>query len=119
VAAARVRDGAEVLVDLANDGWLGDEKFSTIAFDMVSLRAVETRRWLVRASTSGPSGVIDPLGRVHEVSPLASRAVLAGTVSRANGQTPYVRFGDVFAWVCALAVVGGLVATGTARLGAE
>jgi len=96
-------------VNLANDGWLGDEKFSAIAFDMVSLRAVETRRWLVRASTSGPSGVIDPLGRVHDSSPPASRAVVAGEVRPGVGLTPYVRFGDWLVWVCALAV-GGVLA---------
>ncbi len=63
-AAERVRRGAAVLVNLANDSWLQDPKFSEPAFDMVTLRAVEQRRWLVRASTGGPSALVAPVGRV-------------------------------------------------------
>jgi apolipoprotein N-acyltransferase len=108
VTARRVRDGAEVLVNLANDGWLDDAKFSAIALDMVTLRAVETRRWVVRASTSGPSGVIDPLGRVREQSAQASRAVLRGAVRPRDELTVYVRLGDAFAWGCVVVVLVAL-----------
>ena len=63
VAAARARAGAAYLVDPANDTWL-TPRFSAQQFDIVTLRSVEQRRWLVRASTSGPSAIVDPLGRV-------------------------------------------------------
>src|SRR5262249_49481331 len=63
-AADRVRAGATLLVNLANDSWLAAPKYSEPAFDMVRLRAVEQRRWIVRASTAGPSGLVDPLGRI-------------------------------------------------------
>jgi len=112
VTARRVRAGAEVLVNLANDGWLGDAKFSAIAFDMVTLRAVETRRWLVRASTSGPSGVVDPLGQVRARSAMEHRAVLAERVRPRTGLTVYVRFGDAFGWGCVVLVLAALIASG-------
>ena len=99
-AAERVRDGAVVLVNLANDSWLGDAKFSEPAFDMVTLRAVEERRWLIRASTGGPSAVVDPLGRVRNRTPLWTTATLAGAVEARRGRTPYGRVGDLFAWAC-------------------
>ena len=64
VAAERVRGGAQYLVNLSNDNWLNDRKFSEITFNMIAFRAIEQRRYLVRASTSGPSAVVDPYGRV-------------------------------------------------------
>ena len=95
-------------MNLANDGWLDDAKFSAIALDMVTLRAVETRRWLVRTSTSGPSGLIDPLGRVRERSAPASRAVLRGAVHARDELTVYVRLGDAFVWGCVVVMLAAL-----------
>jgi apolipoprotein N-acyltransferase len=99
-ARARVREGARVLLNLSNDSWVGDRQFSTIAFDMSALRAVETRRWLLRASTAGPSAVVDPSGQLAAVSPLFEPAVLRGAVGARDDLTPYVRWGDVFAYAC-------------------
>lgn len=111
-AAARVRAGATVLINLANDSWLADPKFSEPAFDMVTLRAVEQRRWIIRASTAGPSALIDPFGRVTERSPLLQAATVIGAVEPREGITVYGRVGDVFAWLC-------VVVTGIAWLAAR
>lgn len=100
-ARERVRAGAEILVNLSNDTWMDSRQFSTIAFDMSALRAVEQHRFLIRASTSGPSAIIDPLGRVTARSGLFTREVLAGTVAPERASTPYTRFGDLFAYACA------------------
>jgi apolipoprotein N-acyltransferase len=103
IAAERVRAGAELLVNLTNDSWVGEAKFAAIALDIVTLRAVEQRRYLLRASTSGPSAIVDPLGRVlARTDDTSRRATLAGVVRRESGLTPYARFGDVFAYLCAL-----------------
>jgi apolipoprotein N-acyltransferase len=67
---------------------------------MVTLRAVEQRRWIIRASTAGPSALIDPFGRVIRRTSLLSETVLAGTVQPLDGTTLYGRIGDVFAWLC-------------------
>jgi apolipoprotein N-acyltransferase len=89
-----------LLVNLANDSWLGEAKYSEPAFDMIRLRAVEQRRWIVRASTAGPSGFIDPYGRIVARTPLFESTTLSGTVSPLAVVTPYARAGDAFAWAC-------------------
>ena len=63
IAAERVRAGAAYLATLTNDSWLGDRQYAEQALDMARLRAIEQRRYLVRASTSGPSAIVDPCGR--------------------------------------------------------
>lgn len=109
---AMVRDGANLLVNLSNDSWLdsGDGAAPRQHFAMAVLRAVETRRALVRASAGGVSGLVGRDGQVAETVPWGSSGVAVGTVALADTVTPYVRFGDV--WV---AVVGiALVATNRA-----
>src|SRR5581483_2476180 len=102
---ARVRDGAAYLVNLTNDSWLGDTQFSAQAFDMARLRAIEERRYVVRASTSGPSAIIDPFGRVLAETRPSSRATVSGTVRAIDAETPYARVGDAFAFGCAVVAV--------------
>jgi apolipoprotein N-acyltransferase len=100
-ARRRVRAGATVLVNLSNDSWMNDRRFSGIAFDMSSLRAVEQRRFLVRASTSGPSGIVDPYGRVTARSGMFTEGTVSGAVAPMTTLTPYARVADLFAWACA------------------
>jgi apolipoprotein N-acyltransferase len=101
---ARVHEGAEILANLSNDTWVGDIEFAENQFRIAAVRAVEQRRYLVRASTSGPSGIIEPNGRVQTRSVAYTRAVLGGTVSPRNDFTIYARVGDLFAWLCMAAV---------------
>jgi len=105
-AGDRVRSGAEYLMNLANDSWLGDPMYAAEAFDMARLRAVEQRRYLVRASTSGPSAIVDPLGRVTALTRNEARATLAGEIRRLRHMTFYARWGDVFGASCALLPLG-------------
>lgn len=99
-AADRVRAGATVLVNLSNDSWLNDPKYSEPAFDMVILRAVEQRRWIIRASTAGPSGFIDPWGRVVAHTKLFAEDTVAASVESRDSVTMYCLLGDAFAWTC-------------------
>lgn len=101
VARARALAGATYLVTLTNDTWIGSEKFAQISFDMAIVRAVEQRRFLVRASTSGPSAIVAPDGRVLAQSAAFVRAVLAGRIEPREALTLYARAGDLFAWTCA------------------
>src|SRR5262249_61323858 len=73
MVSARVRAGARLLVNLTNDSWLGDVQYSAQALDMTRVRAIEQRRWLGRASTSGPSALIDPSGRAAAGTAAVSR----------------------------------------------
>jgi apolipoprotein N-acyltransferase len=99
IAAARVRAGAVYLVDPANDTWL-TPKFSAQQFDIVTLRAVEQRRYLVRASTSGPSAIVDPFGRVVRRTAFFTQTAFAGEIRGSTVVTPYCRVGDLFAFAC-------------------
>jgi apolipoprotein N-acyltransferase len=106
-----VRAGAQLLVSVANDGWMdgGHGIASQQAFAMAVFRAVETRRYLVRAATTGVSGVVDPYGRVlASLGPGKSGVVVASVAGR-RGLTPYVRFGDAFAFACAGVAIAAVV----------
>lgn len=109
VAAARVRAGAEILVSPSNDSWIAGEGFAEHMLAVVGLRAIEQRRYLVRASTSGPSAVVDPFGRVPVRTKANLPYVLRGAVRPERELTPYARLGDAFAVACALVVAAALL----------
>jgi apolipoprotein N-acyltransferase len=109
LVGARVRAGAEYLLTLTNDTWLGSAQFARMHADMARWRAVEQRRFLVRASTSGPSAIVDPLGRVLGESAVGTAAVLAGRVTARSGVTIYGRLGDLFAWTCVAVALAAAV----------
>jgi apolipoprotein N-acyltransferase len=110
----QVRAGATLLASLSNDDWFGGRAAVEQHFRATLLRAVETRRWLVRATNTGVTAIVDPRG-VAVVAPRAEAVVLPGRVTLETGVTAYVWFGDVFAWVCCGVAVIGLAWRGTAR----
>jgi apolipoprotein N-acyltransferase len=110
VARDRVRDGAEILVSPSNDSWISGRAFAEHMLAVVALRAVEYGRYVVRASTAGPSAVIDPWGRVVSRTDASTAAVLRGRIRPERALTLYARLGDGFALLCLIMVVGvGLV----------
>src|SRR5262249_1056611 len=112
LSARAVRAGAELLVNISNDGWL--DPVTGVAgrqhFAMAAFRAVETRRYLVRAATTGISGTTDPYGRVTAALPEGEAGVLHAAVGARTDVTPYSHVGDAFALACVL-----LAATAVAR----
>jgi apolipoprotein N-acyltransferase len=110
VAAERVAAGAAYLVSPSNDSWVPDAGFAWQQFDIASFRAIEERRWLVRVSDSGPSGVVDPFGRVVAHSAALERAVLHAEVAPITSPSFYARVGDAFGIACVLAVALALTA---------
>lgn len=101
-ARSRVREGAEVLLVLANDSWVGEPKYAWQAFDMAAMRAIEQRRYLVRSSTSGPSAIVAPTGRVLVRTDFQTAMTIDGPIAARRGTTVYGRFGDLFAALCVL-----------------
>lgn len=100
----RVAQGSDYLVSLANDGWLGVHKYSDRVLDMVALRAIEHRRYVVRASSSGGSAIIAPSGRVLARADDFAAETLRGAIRPRRDVTPYGRLGDVFVALCVVAV---------------
>ncbi len=87
--ATLTRDKA-VLLTVSNDGWFGDSIGPLQHFDMARFRALETGRYLIRATNTGVSGLIDPQGRVLQTGPRQQAASLQGTVYPVTGQTPFM-----------------------------
>jgi apolipoprotein N-acyltransferase len=83
-----------LLVTLANDAWFGDSQEPWLHLQLARLRAVEQRRYLVRATNSGISAIVDPLGRIVAHTHLFTRETLRGEVRLLEGLTPYARVGD-------------------------
>lgn len=106
LARRRVTGGAELLVNLSNDSWVASTEFAEHQFALATMRAVEQRRYLVRASTSGPSAVVDPCGRVvRRTQPFTADAFVARVAARRQ-RSPYARSGEFFGAACALALAG-------------
>jgi len=90
-----MREGApHLLVNLTNDAWFGDSHAPWIHLALAQLRAVEQRRYLVRATNTGVSAVVDPLGRVVARSGSFTRETLDAEVAMLEGRTPYQTLGD-------------------------
>src|SRR5262249_59771067 len=93
LSASAAHAGAQLLVNVSNDGWL--DPYTGVAsaqhFAMAPFRAVETRRYLVRAATTGISGAIDPYGRVLASLPAGVAGVLHVQVNGRTALTPYSR----------------------------
>ena len=104
-----VENGANVLVNLTNDAWYGKSSAPHQSWAMTVLRAVETRRSLVRSANTGISGVIDPLGRVQSQSELFVAWAETVTVPLMTQQSVYAGGGFLFAPICA--AVGILIFT--------
>jgi apolipoprotein N-acyltransferase len=100
VAAERVNAGAAYLVNPSNDSWISDEKYAEEQFDIAIMRAIEQRRYLVRASTAGPSAVVDPWGRVQSRSRMGTREVVRGAIRARSEVSLYGRLGDSFSVAC-------------------
>lgn len=100
LVAAEVREGAQLLVTLTNDGWYGDSWAPHQHMAQAVLRAVETRRTVARAALTGISGAVDPEGNVHGEIGVGGTGVSVVRVRPARGMTPRVRWGDWWTLVC-------------------
>ncbi len=103
------QNGAQVLVNISDDGWYGDTSAPWEHLDMVRMRAIENRRWIVRATNTGITVSIDPLGRVIDTLPRHIRGSLQVAFGYRNDVSFYSQHGDWFAWLCAGLVVGLLI----------
>lgn len=97
---ARVREGAEVLIQLANDAVVPSASAAAQHFAIVRFRAVENRRSLIRASNLGVGAIVAASGRVMGRIDRDQRGFALGRVVPGRGATPYVRVGWLFPWIC-------------------
>ncbi len=102
--------GSRLIVNLTNDRWYGTSAAPYQHLLMSRWRAIENRRYLLRATNSGISAVIDPLGRVRASTALLTRDVCLGRFAFVSETSFYSRHGDWFAGLCAMITVVLLVA---------
>ena len=103
------RNGAEVFVNLSDDGWYGDTSAPWQHLNMTRMRAIENRRWILRATNNGVTAAIDPYGRVRQSIPRHKVDALPAEFGYRDDITFYAAHGDVFAWLCVAASLAGAV----------
>jgi apolipoprotein N-acyltransferase len=108
--------GAELLINLSNDGWFGRSAAPAQHLMMARVRAVENRRWLLRDTNNGYTVSVDPYGRIAAQLSTDIRGELDAPYDFRSDQTFYVRMGDWFPWLCVLVSII-LVGTTAAKSG--
>lgn len=97
-----VAGGGTVIVNLTNDGWYGRSAAPHHHLAMARWRAVENRRYLLRAANSGISAVVTPAGAIEGATGLFRREVSVVRFAFLSHRTPYTAAGDLFAAACAM-----------------
>jgi apolipoprotein N-acyltransferase len=112
VARAFTGAGANVLINISNDGYLGPTPVMRQHLSNAIFRAVENDRDVLRVTNSGISAYITSSGRVMDSTPGFEPTVRAWTGGKGHeGTTFYTRHGDLFAYACALITLGLISAT--------
>ncbi len=99
----------DLLVNLTNDAWFGDTTEPWIHLALAQFRAVEHRRFLVRATNSGVSAIVDPAGRVVAHTGTFVAASLRGQIAWLQGETVYGVVGNWPWWLLGLASLAAAV----------
>lgn len=101
-----VRNGADVIIEMTNDGYLGPTPVLRQHLANAVFRAVETNQPVLRVTNVGITTYITETGGVIDPLPSYQEGTRVWTVSKSDGsQTFYVRYGDWFAWLCGAVTV--------------
>lgn len=97
-------DGADVLIELTNDGYLGNTPILRQHLANAVFRAVETGRPVVRVTNTGITAFIDENGKIYDETAPYKEEVRVWSLKKTNAApTFYVKYGDWFAWTCSIA----------------
>lgn len=96
---------ANLLVNMTNDAWYGKTVAPWQHAWLAQWRAIETRRTLVRVTNTGLTTVINAKGEMIETLPTFVPGLVTTEAAILDGKSPYVRFGDWFAWGASLASI--------------
>ncbi len=97
-----VHNGAQLLINVSNDGWFGRSAAPAQHLAQARVRAVENRRWLLRDTNNGFTASIDPYGRIAATMPTDIRGELDAPYAFRSDLTLYTRWGDWVAWLSIL-----------------
>lgn len=108
-------NGAQVFVNISDDGWYGNSSAPWQHLNMARMRAIENHRWILLDTNNGITTVIDPKGRVTYSAPRNVTTSLVARYGYEHDLTFYTRFGDVFAYLCGIISIGALLAFARTR----
>lgn len=112
IARRFANDGADVLINISNDGYLGPTPVMKQHLANAIFRAVENNRPVLRVTNTGITAYITSRGEVKDATDGFQTAVRTWQVGRsANGKTFYTRHGDLFVGACAALTLLFLVGT--------
>lgn len=100
------KDGAQLLLNLSNDGYFGGSKAREQHLSLARMRAAENGRWILRATNDGITAMVDPAGRVTQRLPEYQRMSGVLGFNYLSELTFYVRYGDWFPWLCLIVSLG-------------
>ncbi|MCB1775078.1 MAG: apolipoprotein N-acyltransferase [Gammaproteobacteria bacterium] len=106
---------ATLLINTSNDAWFGDSLAPHQHLEIARMRAVETGRYLLRATNTGISAIIDQRGKLLALSPQFEPAVLGGEVLPLRGATPFVSWGNTAVLLLALSMLAPALAQRLSR----
>ena len=109
---------ATLLVNVSNVAWFGDSLAPAQHLQISRMRAIETGRFMLRATNTGMTAIIDARGGVVARLPQFTEGVLAGEAQGYTGATPYVRFGNHPTVLACLALIAALAFLRRRGLGA-
>jgi len=101
--------GAQLLVNLSNDGWYGRTAARDQHLKIARMRAAENGRWMLRATNDGITATIDPAGRVYRPLPSYVEAAVRTSFTYLESKTLYTRYGDWFVALCAVVAAVSLL----------
>lgn len=102
-----VRNGADAIIEMTNDGYLGPTPVLRQHLANAVFRAVETNRPVLRVTNVGITAYINERGEVLDAAESYVEATRVWSVAKSDGsQTFYVKYGDWFAWLCTIVTFG-------------
>ena len=104
-----VNEGADVLVNITNDAWYGESSAPYQVLAMAALRSVETKIPMVRVANTGFTALIEPSGQITNRTPLFKRGTTIVDVPWRPVRTLYTMVGDLFAEICFVLTLIGLI----------
>ena len=93
IARSEAREGANLLITISNDSWYGRAGAQAQHFGGAVMRAVENRRYLLRAAITGISGIVDEKGRILRELPDGRRGTVNGQARLIDSPTAWMRWG--------------------------
>ncbi len=97
---------AAYLVNVTNDAWFGDSSAPHQHLEMARMRALETGRYMLRATNTGMTAIISPSGDIVRAAPAFKRTSISAKIVPMSGSTPYIVYGDWLIMTVLLALLG-------------